>query len=268
MISIDDRRLEFRQRGLVVIDTGIDDAVLDGVLAALPSIDGRVQDHWRHAESVHAVATAPGVLDALETLYGRTPRPFQTLNFQWGTEQPAHADTIHFSTEPFGLMCGVWVALEDIGPDQGPLVYYPGSQDLPEMNLDHFGLPPNYERHGDYEEAIRRLITERRYEPEYGIIERGQAVVWSANILHGGSPRLDPTRTRWSQVTHYYFEGAITWRPALSDGERHYFEPDWIPDRWPGHEPTSHEFDQDPVESGWGGRLSRRARSLLRRGAA
>jgi hypothetical protein len=35
-------------------------------------------------------------------------------------------------------------------------------------------------------------------------LRRGLAVVWAANLLHGGSPIHDPTRTRGSQVTHYY----------------------------------------------------------------
>ena len=32
---------------------------------------------------------------------------------------------------PEGFMCGVWVALEDMDMDNGPLVYYPGSHQLP-----------------------------------------------------------------------------------------------------------------------------------------
>ena len=28
-------------------------------------------------------------------------------------------------------MCGVWIALEDVDPDEGPLSYYPGSPRLP-----------------------------------------------------------------------------------------------------------------------------------------
>ena len=32
---------------------------------------------------------------------------------------------------PEGFMCGVWVALEDMDMENGPLVYYPGSHKLP-----------------------------------------------------------------------------------------------------------------------------------------
>jgi ectoine hydroxylase-related dioxygenase (phytanoyl-CoA dioxygenase family) len=57
------------------------------------------------------------VLGLLGVLYGREPRPFQTLNFKVGTQQRPHSDQVDFNTEPPGLMCGVWVAMEDIDED-------------------------------------------------------------------------------------------------------------------------------------------------------
>jgi hypothetical protein len=87
-----------------------------------------------------AVALAPAVLGLLRTLYGRDPHPFQTLNFKYGTEQRPHADAVHFNTEPLGLMCGVWVAMEDIDADCGPLVKYPGSHKLPYASPSEVGI--------------------------------------------------------------------------------------------------------------------------------
>jgi hypothetical protein len=46
---------------------------------------------------------------------------------------------------------------------------------------------------------------------------KGQALIWCANLLHGGSPQTDPTRTRWSQVTHYFFDDCVYYTPAFSD---------------------------------------------------
>jgi hypothetical protein len=73
---------------------------------------------------VRRIAGNPCIIELLSQLYGRPAFPFQTLNFPVGTEQPFHADAVHFSGVPERFMCGVWVALEDIGPEQG-LVYYP-----------------------------------------------------------------------------------------------------------------------------------------------
>ncbi|MFX6869154.1 phytanoyl-CoA dioxygenase family protein, partial [Acinetobacter baumannii] len=47
---------------------------------------------------------------------------------------------MHFSSLPTGFMCGLWVALEDITINQGPLHYYPGSHLLPEFDYYEFGI--------------------------------------------------------------------------------------------------------------------------------
>ncbi|MEO0991468.1 MAG: phytanoyl-CoA dioxygenase family protein, partial [Pseudomonadota bacterium] len=89
-----------------------------------------------HARSI---ACNDAVIALLSRLYGRRAFPFQTLNFGMGTQQHYHSDSVHFSSVPERFMCGVWVALEDIGPDQGPLVYYPGSHKWPVLYNDDVG---------------------------------------------------------------------------------------------------------------------------------
>lgn len=49
------------------------------------------------------------------------------------------------------------------------------------------------------------------------LARKGQALIWCANLLHGGSTQADLTLTRWSQVTHYFFEDCIYYTPAFSD---------------------------------------------------
>ena len=244
----------FQRDGYLIVDTGIPATVLDAVVTdladywsgaktsqAISYADGhRIQDAWPVSNSVKTLATWPLVLDVLEELYDKKPLPFQTLNFPRGTEQPAHADSIHFNSEPFGLMCGVWIALEDIGPDQGPLVYYAGSQKLPEMNFEDFGLKPDYSEYPKYEEHIKALIDKHQFQPELGIVKKGTAIIWSANVLHGGSKQNDKALTRYSQVTHYYFEGGKAWRPGRSEQGRGYFDPRWIPiGDAPQHQPVA-----------------------------
>ncbi len=181
----------------------------------------RVQDAWRTNEDVRAIAANQTVLDLLSKLYGRRAFPFQTLNFPVGTQQHVHSDSVHFSSVPERFMCGVWLALEDIHEDAGPLVYYPGSHRWPILyndaigrvaaaNTVDFAQPP-------YEAAWRALIEATGTRPEYFRPKKGQALIWAANLLHGGSRQNDPERTRWSQVTHYYFENCAYYTPAFSD---------------------------------------------------
>ena len=37
--------------------------------------------------------------------------------------------------------------------------------------------------------------------------KRGHALIWASNLLHGGIEIKDTSRSRYSHVTHYYFEG-------------------------------------------------------------
>ena len=61
------------------------------------------------------------------------------------------------------------------------------------------------------------MIEEHQAVSETFLARKGQALIWCANLLHGGSPQTDPTRTRWSQVTHYFFDDCIYYTPAFSD---------------------------------------------------
>ena len=183
--------------------------------------DQRVQDAWRTNEDVRAIAANTVVTDLLSKLYGRRAFPFQTLNFPVGTQQHIHSDSIHFSSIPERFMCGVWLAMEDIHPDAGPLVYYPGSHKWPIVYNDMIGkvigAGADFMAQKPYEDVWDAMVEASGAQPEPFRPKKGQALIWAANQLHGGSRQNDPTRTRWSQVTHYYFDDCAYYTPAFSD---------------------------------------------------
>jgi hypothetical protein len=231
----------YRKYGYVIIEESIVDESLSGriaqdVSAQLPSGENRLQDGWLKSPAIKSVATNPVVLSLLRLLYGREPIPFQTLNFLRGSEQRTHSDVIHFSSLPTGFMCGVWTALEDITINQGPLHYYPGSQDLPELDYYDLGIseehvypenphegepswdnPRTLAKYKLYEDCVERLMAEHGFKREALTLKRGQSLVWSSNLFHGGNKILDPASTRRSQVTHFQFEGTIPWTPMFSN---------------------------------------------------
>jgi hypothetical protein len=178
----------------------------------------RVQDAWRSNADVRSLAVNEGVLRLLRTLYGREPRPFQTLNFPVGTQQSFHSDSVHFSSIPERYMCGVWVALEDIAADSGPLVYYPGSHAWPSYFNESLDATTASRRQLDRVPHLwNELVRLHGVAPARFLARKGQALIWAANLLHGGDRHLDPDRTRWSQVTHYYFDGCGYYTPLFSD---------------------------------------------------
>jgi ectoine hydroxylase-related dioxygenase (phytanoyl-CoA dioxygenase family) len=255
------QREQFDRDGYLRFDPGVSDAVLDGVLKDLeprylregdaPQLDNgvlyspgakpRIRDAWRISENVRGIALAPKVLAVLTELYGRKPCCFQTLNFPVSTEQAPHSDSMHFSPDQPNYMCGVWVALEDIDMDNGPLIYYPGSHRLPFLDYDDIGFQAqegeysqhvNFvrDRNSQYESYVANLIEQHGFKPEYGTINRGEALVWAANLLHGGSPLRDRSRSRQSQVSHYLFEGSTGYYTAMVSGpdRRVWNEVGWV----------------------------------------
>nr|WP_221230989.1 phytanoyl-CoA dioxygenase family protein [Sphingobium subterraneum] len=197
----------------------------------------RIQDAWQFDEDVRAVAANRTMLDLLGKFYGRPAFPFQTLNFPVGTQQDGHSDCVHFSSLPERFMCGVWVALEDVRADAGPLFYYPGSHRWPIMTnalVGRRGYGSDLSSAQDpYGPAWKALCEAYDAQAETFLARKGQALIWCANLLHGGSRQNDLTLTRWSQVTHYYFDDCIYYTPAFSDealGELHLRNPMAIQD--------------------------------------
>lgn len=216
----------FAEKGYAVVDIdtdGFDDLADRAVAEVEPLYRGqpRVQDAWQSVDSIRALALQPKILKILELLHGRKPFAFQTLNFPIGTQQLTHSDFIHFSSSPAHFMAGVWIAFEDIDADNGPLHYYPGSHRRPLLTLDELGVAGSeaesrYNYTQVYEQAVQRLIEAEGLVKEEAYLKRGQAIIWAANLMHGGSPIKDRSRTRHSQVTHYFFEGCRYWTPLLS----------------------------------------------------
>ena len=165
------------------------------------------------------------LLAILEVLYGRPAVPFQTLNFSVGSQQRAHSDTIHFSSLPAKYMCGVWVALEDITEENGPVFYYPGSQRLTEYDFSHIKSTadtPSYEKnYNEYEDFIEKIVEVNKLEKKKFLAKKGDLLIWSSNIIHGGSPVTKEGASRWSQVTHYFFEDCYYYTPMLSNMVTH-----------------------------------------------
>lgn len=177
----------------------------------------RLQDAWRKSDPVSRLACEPGILGRLEHLYGRRPIPFQTLNFVRGTEQPLHADSVHFDSLPPGWMCGVWVALEDVGVDQGPLVVVPGSHRRSSETAREALLDDTFDM-VRYESGLAREV--EGWETQSFEASAGDALIWHADLVHGGATVVDGRSTRWSQVTHYFFEGFAYTTPLLGAGRR------------------------------------------------
>lgn len=217
---------DLKEKGYCIFDLSINENVLDKIIADCENTfnkqdSTRIPNAFQFSENVKQLALDDQVITFLRIAYGRDPIPFQTLNFNKGTQQPTHSDSIHFNSFPYGFMCGVWVALEEIDENNGPLHYYPGSHKLPFFGMDQFAIhgsavTDTYQHYNKYEEEVRNLIKTLGLNKQSVKMRKGQCLIWTANLLHGGDPILDKNRSRHSQVTHYFFEDCLYYTPLTS----------------------------------------------------
>ncbi|MGB0864510.1 MAG: phytanoyl-CoA dioxygenase family protein [Saprospiraceae bacterium] len=178
-------------------------------------VSKEADDHFRN----------PELLKLLSFLLGKKVLPFQSINFREGSEQRAHSDSIHMTTEPEGYLIATWSALEDCHEGNGSLFYYPKSHRLPfvsceDYNAGHSVWLLGKESYPNYEDKIDAVIKENQLEKKYFHAKKGDLLIWHANLLHGGSGITQKGTTRKSMVCHYYAEDVVcyhelTQRPAL-----------------------------------------------------
>ncbi|HIP31272.1 MAG TPA: phytanoyl-CoA dioxygenase [Crocinitomicaceae bacterium] len=165
------------------------------------------------------------IMRILNLLMGKKISLFQSINFIEGSQQRTHSDSIHMTTFPYGNLIAIWVALEDIDENCGPLHYYPGSHKLPYiMNDDYENVGTKYKlgnkSYSAYEDQVEKVLSETDLHKKTFTAKKGDVLIWHANLLHGGNKVIEEGSTRKSMVFHYYTDDAIcyheiTQRPTL-----------------------------------------------------
>jgi ectoine hydroxylase len=179
----------------------------------------------KKSDLIKSITQQKELTDILSFLLDKSIIPFQTINFITGSEQRAHSDSIHMTTYPLGYLIAVWIALEDITDENGPLFYYPGSHRLPYLLNSDFNEGENTlflgkKDYSDYEDVLEELVKQRQYQAQKFYAKKGDAFIWHANLVHGGAPIINKDSTRKSMVIHYYASDVIkyheiTERPSL-----------------------------------------------------
>lgn len=160
--------------------------------------------HAQLPEATRVVMAAP-VLRFLRLLFLRPPMAFQSLYFTVGTRQHMHQDTAYVVVNSPLEFAGVWIALEDVQPHSGELQYFDKSHRIPEY-LFHgkWRSKPSDDPDDEpflrwvHEQSVARGCELRRFRPK-----QGDALVWHADLAHGGAQDVAPGTTRKSIVTHF-----------------------------------------------------------------
>jgi len=225
----------FQEAGYCVIENYLEADVVENINKKIYDLmeAGRLKFKYgnklmfaiRKSDYLKSLFEDQSLLEFLSILIKGQAKLFSSINFMKGSQQRSHSDSIHMTTFPLGGLLGVWVALEDIDMDNGPLHYYPNSHRLPyylNSDYDNIGSKFMLGKHDykDYEKMIENKIETLELKKQVFTANKGDMLIWHANLLHGGEPQLDMQRTRKSMVLHYFDTNRIcyheiTQRPAL-----------------------------------------------------
>lgn len=172
------------------------------------AVEDTLQRHYRvanlHLQSVamRKVGLSRVFHDFAQRFFGAPSTVYTSLYFKHGSQQSPHIDTPFFWTRPFNLFVGVWVALEDVSVDAGPLIYYPGSHLL--FNTEDALREVFLQSGGDVQRmfSLMKTTVEQQCAAEPVLIRRGDAVIWHPGLMHGGSQATRSAATRHSNVFH------------------------------------------------------------------
>ena len=145
--------------------------------------------------------------------FGYSASAYTSLFYETGSEQSLHRDVPYFRTEPENFFFGMWVALEDVDLDNGPLLIVPGSHRL--RPIDPHTLGAARRRRGldippicaELWSEYQALVQERCRQANLSVARQlqvfgGDVILWHPLAFHGGKSISDPGRTRMSIVFH------------------------------------------------------------------
>ncbi len=167
----------------------------------------RAVDAHVHFGSAQELLRSPRVTEFLYAVFDADPLYFQSLVFETGSEQGLHQDTAFVVVDRPLELIGVWFALEDVRPGVGELQYAPRSHRL----ADHCFAPgrrhfdsgiDGHGAHESYYPSIARRCDDAGLGVARFLPRKGDVLMWSADLVHGGAPITDPTLTRRSLVAH------------------------------------------------------------------
>ncbi len=168
----------------------------------------RIADLHTYCDAARRLYLHPEIFEVIDLIFEQPSVATQSLYFEWGSQQGLHRDPVYVQMTPPSHLAAAWIALEDIGPDCGPLVYVPGSHRLPYYQFAPGRYLFDHALDGDDELKAAQAWDERHcrdagLELETLTCKRGDVLIWHHSLLHGGSYPVDPPPTRKSFVVHF-----------------------------------------------------------------
>ncbi len=168
----------------------------------------RVVDSFVPLPQALDLFASPALLSFLSAIFAAPPLLFQSLSFDQGSQQGLHQDTAYVVVDHPLELAACWIALQDVQPGSGELIYVPGSHRFPDFAFGGAKKHWLATTDGDavhvawsrwiHDEAAQRGLSVRHFLPH-----KGDILIWHADLAHGGAAVENPNLTRQSLVGHF-----------------------------------------------------------------
>lgn len=213
--------------GFVVVSGAVDAALVDELNQRIARFKQRnakaasrnLDEHGRlyrvvnlhlAVDALTRLLTDNRAIAVCDRFFGEPTSLYTSLYYERGSEQGLHRDTPLFATTPAERYMGVWVALDDVSDDNGPLMVVPGSHKLPPVDVqalrrEVFGdgpidpmAPAGWTA---YQAVVAAQCETAGLTARPVHVARGDVIIWHPQLFHGGAPHA-AARTRRSVVMH------------------------------------------------------------------
>ena len=195
-----------------------------------------------HSEIWQQVPVHQSVLPLVEHVLGKECLISSLASIAIGPGERAqvlHADDqVQPLAKPHvATVCNSMWALTDFTEENGATRLVPGSHLWSTHDYQSIGLPHpdtivdgEKENYRKYEEFIISLVKENNAQAVPICLKKGQALIWEANLLHGGT-FTEFKKSRKVQAIHYFLENSETYyHPMFSNLEKEDYAYKWCND--------------------------------------
>jgi phytanoyl-CoA hydroxylase len=165
----------------------------------------KLNDAYLEYTEVRDLSLKAELVDVLRELVEGDVCMCNSLHFERGSQQSLHVDTFYMPPPAGGVLIATSICLEDVHPEAGPLNYVTGSHLIPPFYNPEGGRHVrNAEEQDQAKWYYASAIRDRGMRDAPFLGKAGDVIIWHEQLLHGGSPIVDMSRTRKSLVSHYW----------------------------------------------------------------